>query len=75
MCGNILGGTHDMKLPHFPSLKKIEKSRRQDEKVFAEASELALLRLEQCIADLRITVPKKRNSASWQGVGKREVST
>ena len=71
MCGNILGGTHDMKLPHFPALKKIETSGRQDEKVFAEASELALLRLEQCIADLRITVPKKRNSAPWTSAAEK----
>jgi len=60
-----------MKLPHFPSLKKIEKSGRQDEKVFAEASEPALLRLEQCIADLRITVPKKRNSAPWTSAAEK----
>jgi hypothetical protein len=53
-----------MKLPHFPSRKKFEKSSKQDEEVFAKASELALLRLEQCIADLRISVPT-RNSAPW----------
>ena len=39
-----------MHLPHFLSVKR-------DEKVFTEARELALLRLEQCIADLRIAAP------------------
>ena len=32
-------------------------SAKRDEKVFTEARELALLRLEQCIADLRIATP------------------
>lgn len=40
--------------PHFPSRKKTPKLTRRDERVFAEASELARLRLEQCIADLHI---------------------
>lgn len=31
---------------------------RKDAKVFAEACELALLRLEQCIADAYISVPR-----------------
>jgi hypothetical protein len=44
-----------MQLPHF--LSRIHKLSRQDEKVFTEARELALLRLEQCIADLRIAAP------------------
>ena len=39
-----------MHLPRFLSAKR-------DEKVFTEARELALLRLEQCIADLRIPAP------------------
>jgi hypothetical protein len=43
--------------PHFPSRKKTAKLTRQDERVFAEASELARLRLEQCIADLHICLP------------------
>ena len=45
-----------MHLPHFLSVKKI-----RDEKVLAQARELALLRLEQCIADLRIPAVSKRN--------------
>jgi hypothetical protein len=44
-----------MRLPHRPFRQKFQKSSKQDE-VFAEASELASLRLEQCIADLRISV-------------------
>ena len=46
-----------MKLPYFSSRKKIEKLSREDEKVFAEASALAHLRLEQSIADLRVWIP------------------
>jgi hypothetical protein len=40
--------------PHFPWRKKTAKLTRRDERVFAEASELARLRLEQCISDLHI---------------------
>jgi len=43
-----------MKFPYFSSRKNIEKLSKEDERVFAEASELAHLRLEQSIADLRI---------------------
>jgi len=57
-----------MKLPHFRSRKKFEKSSKQDEEVFAEASELALLRLEQCIADLRISVPTMRDAIRPRGL-------
>jgi hypothetical protein len=46
-----------MHLPHFLSVKKI-----RDEKVLTQARELALLRLEQCIADLRIPAASKRNA-------------
>ena len=49
-----------MKLPRFQSLQRAEKASKLDEQVFAEASELALLRLEQCIADLRIWIPTVR---------------
>jgi hypothetical protein len=49
-----------MRLPHFRAHKKIEK--KQDEDVFAEASELALLRLEQCIAEQRIPDPPMRDA-------------
>jgi len=48
---------HEMKLPHFASRKQFDKLSKQDEEVFADATELARLRLEQCIADLRISVP------------------
>jgi len=57
--------------PHFPSPKKTEKLTRQDERVFAEASELARLRLEQCIADLHIwrsTTNDTLNRQSDRGV-------
>jgi hypothetical protein len=43
--------------PRFPSRKKNAKSTRQEENVFTEASELAQLRLEQCIADLQAWLP------------------
>ncbi len=43
--------------PYFPSRKKTAKLTRQEERVFAEASELAQLRVEQCIADLQIWLP------------------
>jgi hypothetical protein len=49
-----------MRFPHFRSRKKFEKE--QDEEIFAEASELALLRLEQCIAEQRITDPTMRDA-------------
>lgn len=51
-----------MRLPHFRSHKKFEKLDKQDEEVFAEASELALLRLEQCFADQRIPGPTMRDA-------------
>jgi hypothetical protein len=54
ICAN---GIQPMKLPRFPFRKKVQDFSKQDEKVFAEASELAQLRLEQCIADLDIWPP------------------
>jgi hypothetical protein len=57
-----------MKLPHFPSRKKVENLSKQDEEVFAEASELAVLRLEQCIADLQISVPSMRDAIRPHGL-------
>jgi hypothetical protein len=56
-----------MKLPYFSSRKKIERLSRQDEKVFAEASELAQLRLEQSIADLRVWVPTMNDTPVARG--------
>jgi hypothetical protein len=47
-----------MKLPRFLSHNGFDaKPKQQDEQVFAEASELARLRLEQCIADQKIPRP------------------
>ena len=40
-----------MKLPQFSFRNNPQKSNKQDDEVFAEASELAMLRLEQCMAD------------------------
>ena len=57
----------EMRLPHFASRNKFDGLSKQDEKVFAEASELALLRLEQCIADLRISVPILKDSIPPRG--------
>ena len=42
-----------MRFPHFKSRKRIGSRSIQDEKVFAEARELAQRRLEECIADLQ----------------------
>jgi hypothetical protein len=56
-----------MKLPYFSSRKKIERLSRQDEKIFAEASELAQLRLEQSIADLRVWVPAMNDTQDARG--------
>lgn len=58
---------NDMKFPHFASRKKIGLS-KQDEAVFAEASELAQLRLEQSIADLRISVPTMNDTLEPRAV-------
>jgi hypothetical protein len=59
MCG-IISAQHvaRMKLPQFPSRKNSQRPNKQDDEVFAEASELAMLRLEQCMADLRISSPE-----------------
>lgn len=46
-----------MQLPHFLSVRRVQKLSKRDEKVFTEARELALLRLEQCIASLGNPVP------------------
>jgi len=52
-----------MKLPLFPARKKSpEYLSTTDEEVFAQAKELASLRLEQCIADLQIVVPKVQDA-------------
>jgi hypothetical protein len=56
-----------MRLPHFRSRKKSEKLVKQNEAVFAEASELALLRLEQCFADQRIPGPTMKDVVSPRG--------
>jgi hypothetical protein len=56
-----------MKLPYFSSRNKIESLSREDEKVFAEASELAQLRLEQSIADLRVWVPAMNDTRDGSG--------
>ena len=54
----------------FP-LSKFLLSRR-DARVFAEASELALLRLEQCIADQYICVPKSYDRiARWDSTAEK----
>jgi len=42
---------------HFPSRKRTAKLTRHEERVVAEAGELARLRLEQRIADLHIWLP------------------
>ena len=66
MCGIIPTGTPDMKLPHFSLRKKVGTLNRQDEEVFAQAKELALLRLEQSIADRRILAPTMNDNRELQ---------
>jgi hypothetical protein len=66
MCAIIPSGKQDMKLPHFSLRKKVEKLNRRDEEVFAEAKELALLRLEQSIADRRILAPTMNDNHGLQ---------
>jgi hypothetical protein len=73
MCGIIPPGTHDMKLPHFSLRKKVERLNRQDEEVFAQAKELALLRLEQSIADRRILAPTMNDNRGLQSP--RKITT
>lgn len=55
-----------MKLPQFRFRRKIQPL-DQDEKVFDQASELAQLRLEQCIADLRLDVPPAEDTLLQRG--------
>ena len=57
-----------MKLPQFPSRRNSQKTNKQDDEVFAEASELAMLRLEQCMADLRISVPEIKGPVEPRGL-------
>ena len=54
---------------HFPSRKRTAKLTRQEERVFAEAGELARLRLEQCIADLYIWLPPTNDTLRRQSNG------
>lgn len=74
MCGIIPGETHAMQLPHFLSIKRIEKLSERDEKVFTEASELALLRLKQCIPDLPNPVPAMRSAIRPRGGSATETT-
>ena len=66
--GIIARNGSEMKLPHFSSLKNFEKLTKRDEEVFAEASELAVLRLEQCIADLGISTPAMNDENRPRGL-------
>ena len=68
MCGIICATVlNDMKFPPFPFRKKAQDLSKQDEKVFAEASELAQLRLEQCLADLQIWGPPVNDTPAPRG--------
>ena len=61
----------------FPFLKfsssRPRKLSRKDAKIFAEACQLALLRLEQCIADSYISVPRMddRRIDGWMSTLKK----
>ena len=53
-----------MKLPYLPARNKfLGKLSKQDEEVFDQAKQLASLRLEQCIADLQICVPRAKDDS------------
>jgi hypothetical protein len=63
-----------MKLPFLRlSSSRPGKLSRKDAKVFAEACQLALLRLEQCIADSYISVPRMddRRVDGWVPTSKK----
>lgn len=57
----------------FPHLhfSKRQQRRKQDEETFAQASALALLRLQQCKADLQEPHPSLKDSPQLQRVGAR----
>ena len=56
--------------PHFHFHKHPVQQKKKDEVVFAEARELAQLRLEQCVADLQSTsVPEGKPLSISQGQG------
>ena len=57
-----------MKLPQFSFRKDPQKSAKQDDEVFAEASELAMLRLEQCMADSRIPLAQIEETTRPRGL-------
>jgi|SRR6267154_1469116 len=67
MCGIIPAETEAMQLPHFLSVKRIQQISKRDEEVFTEARELALLRLEQCVAGLRNPIPAMRSTIRSRG--------
>ena len=63
-----------MKLPFLKfSSGRPGKLNRKDAKVFPEACQLALLRLEQCIADSYIAVPRTddRRIDSWMSTPRK----
>ncbi len=57
-----------MRFPHLPFRQEVQNSSKQDDEVFAQASTLASLRLEQCIADLGILVPAVRGAIRRGGI-------
>jgi len=64
----------EMKFPFLRfSSSRPGKLSRKDAKVFAEACQLALLRLEQCIADSYISVPRMddRPVDGWMPTAKK----
>jgi hypothetical protein len=54
-----------MKFPYLGWRQQPGRLSRRDERVFAEAKVLAMLRLEQCLADLRIPFPLTAH-ATWR---------
>ena len=52
----------------LPTSQMSTKVTRQEEKIFAEARELAMLRLEQCIADWKLLRPLGRGDRSRVGI-------
>jgi hypothetical protein len=62
-----------MKFPNFGSRKKIRTVRGREERSFAEASELAKVRLEQCIADLHVHAATTQDIAGEPEIFVKEI--
>jgi len=70
-----------MKFPYFRYRKEMKSSTTQQERVFAEATELAHRRLEQCVTDLQARAamtkdtPETARLATAEEIQRRFLST